>query len=264
MKMNVLTKLRFIPVLLFVILLVSCGPDTSQSSGTNQGNYKDTKTMVMDILKSEEGKKAIKEASKGGGNSGSGSGGGAMSMISESQLAQLKIAAKDVLTSTDNSKLLQEIMKDPQFAGEFAKAIKNDNKQLQKDLMKDPEYQKQMLEIMKNSDYEKMVLEVMKSVPYRQQVMNLIQESMQSPLFKTQLISLMKKAVEQQEQPMQQKTEGGKEKEGKGGEGKDQGKKKDKEQSSGKEEGKDSSGDSDSESDTDSNKKKKKKDDENQ
>ncbi|MDT2192709.1 spore germination lipoprotein GerD [Paenibacillus larvae] len=135
----------------------------------------------------------MKEASKGGGNSGSGSGGGAMSMMSESQLAQLKIAAKDVLTSTDNSKLLQEIMKDPQFAGEFAKAIKNDNKQLQKDLMKDPEYQKQMLEIMKNSDYEKMVLEVMKSVPYRQQVMNLIQESMQSPLFKTQLISLMKK-----------------------------------------------------------------------
>lgn len=56
-------KWRFIGsvglALSFVMALTACGSEQSSSS-SGQGSYKETKTMVLDILKSDEGKKRLR------------------------------------------------------------------------------------------------------------------------------------------------------------------------------------------------------------
>jgi spore germination protein D len=186
-------------------LTVSCSSESNSGGGSAAPNYKETKSMVLDILKTEEGKRAILDSSRQGiqslGNGEQGSKLKAMS-VEESQLLQL--AVKDVLTDANSNKLLQQLMTDPKFSAQFAKAISKENKQLQKDLLKDPEYQKTMIDIMKNPEYEKMLLDVMKGSQYRQQTMMVMQESMQSPMFRLELLTLLKKVMEEESQPKQQ------------------------------------------------------------
>lgn len=215
--------------LLLLPLLISCGGGSTESSGS-QG-YKDTKSMVLDILKTDDGKKAIKEASKSGDESATGmlqaqsaQGGGKIQQLSAQDAQQLQVVVKDVLTSDGSDKMIKAMMTDPKFAGDFAKALQKENKQLQKDLLKDPEYQKQMLDLMKNPDYEKMVMETMKGMQYRQHVMTIMQEALQSPLYRMELMNLLKKVMEEEAQPKaqgkdKQKQGGGKGGQEQGGEG---------------------------------------------
>lgn len=87
------------------VMLAGCGSD--QSSSPPQGSYKEMKTMVVDILKSDEGKKAVEEAltgqSSSSGSSGSEEGGGSggasgsigMKMLMPVQSSeQIRIAVK--------------------------------------------------------------------------------------------------------------------------------------------------------------------------
>ncbi|RKN65229.1 spore germination lipoprotein GerD [Paenibacillus ginsengarvi] len=219
-------KVRGVSALLLLPLLISCGSGSS-SEGSSSSGYKDTKSMVLDILKSDDGKKAIKEASKGGDESASGliqsqsaqSGGGSggkIQMLSQQDAQQLQMIVKDVLTSDGSDKMLKAMMKDPKFAGDFAKALQKENKQLQKDLMKDPEYQKQMIDLMKNPDFEKIMMDTMKGAQYRQQIMTVMQEAIQSPLYRLEMMQLLKKVMEEEAQPKsgQKKNEKGGQKDG--------------------------------------------------
>lgn len=52
------------------VALAGCGSDQNYSAP--QGSYKEMKTMVVDILKSDEGKKAVEEAITGQSSSGAG------------------------------------------------------------------------------------------------------------------------------------------------------------------------------------------------
>jgi spore germination protein D len=181
--------------------------------------------MVLDILKSSDGKKVIKEASKDSDNSAAGmlqaqsAKDGKIQMLSAQDAQQLQLVVKDVLTSDGSDKMIKTMMTDPKFAGDFAKALQKENKQLQKDLLKDPEYQKQMIDLMKNPDYEKIMLDTMKGTQYRQQVMTIMQEALQSPLYRLELMQLLKKVMEEESQP---KAQGGKQQgEKKGGQGGD-------------------------------------------
>ncbi|MFD0694255.1 spore germination lipoprotein GerD [Paenibacillus sp. GCM10027628] len=212
MLMKRLRKLQVLMFILFAVLLSSCGTDGSSQSQSQGNTYKDTKSMVMDILKSDDGKKAISAANRSIMNGDVGAAGVAgqsqIKLLSANESLQLQMAVKDVLTAQENNKFLQDMMKDPKFAGDFAKAIQKDTKQMHKDLLKDPEYQKSLVDVMKNPDYEKMVLDVMKTAPYRQQMMTVMQEALQSPLFKSQMIDLLKSAIVQQSKPEQLSTSG--------------------------------------------------------
>lgn len=218
---------RGFSALLLLPLLIACGSGGGSSEGSSSQGYKDTKTMVLDILKSEDGKKAISEASKSGDQSAAGmlqaqsaKNGGKMQMLSSQDAQQLQVMVKDVLTSDGSDKMLKAMMTDPKFAGDFAKALQKENKQLQKDLMKDPEYQKQMLDLMKNPDFEKTLMDTMKGAQYRQQVMTVMQEALQSPLYRLELMNLLKKVMEEESQPKGKAGGGGKQ-QGKQGEKKD-------------------------------------------
>jgi spore germination protein D len=104
--------------------LVSCGQESGSSS--NQVSYKEVKTMVIDILGSQEAQQALQKASE------TQLGGSTLHMkgMTVQDQQQIRLAVKDVLISPDYDKILEGIMKDPKFAGEFAKAVSKDNIQI--------------------------------------------------------------------------------------------------------------------------------------
>ncbi|MFB5678906.1 spore germination lipoprotein GerD [Paenibacillus terreus] len=209
-------------------VLSGCGSEQNYSSPP-QPSYKEMKTMVVDILKSDEGKKAVEEAmtSGSGASSGGGSGGtmGMKMLMSSSASGDLKTAVKDTLTSPEYQKEFEKIMTDPAFAGEFAKAINKQNKELHMQLIKDPTYQKSVREMLRSPEVSTMMLDMTKTPEYRKQTMTIMQEAMQNPLFRLEVMSLLKNVVHEELQPKEKKKGGGGGggKQGQGGESSGQG-----------------------------------------
>lgn len=150
--------------------------------------------MLLDILNSEEGQKAVQEAIHRNQND-------TMRLLSTGEGQQIQLAVKEVLTNPDYTQLIEQTMLEPKFAGDFAKSIQEYSKQLNKDLMKDPEYQQQMLELMNNDQFKALVMETMKSPEYRQQTIKMMDESLKSPLFKVQLMELFRAVVREESRP---------------------------------------------------------------
>ncbi|WP_379136943.1 spore germination lipoprotein GerD [Paenibacillus sp. sgz500958] len=195
-----------------VLALTACGGEQSGSSG--QVSYKETKTMVVDILKSDDGKKAVQEAlSSSSSDSGSGTDVLSMKMMPMQTSEEIRTAVKDTITAPEYQKEIEKIMKDPKFAGDFAKAINSQSKQLHLQLIKDPTYQKSVAEIMKSPEMMKMFLDLTKSTDYRKQTMTIMQDTMQNPVFRLEVLELLKTVVKEELQPKEQKK----------GESKDQG-----------------------------------------
>ncbi|MEX1028585.1 MAG: spore germination lipoprotein GerD [Paenibacillaceae bacterium] len=192
--MNVHKLSRIVAITCVILFLTSCGSG-SESGGMQ--TYKDTKSMVIDILKSEEAKKVIQKASE----EQSSGGGEGIKLLSTPEGKQIQIAVKDVLTDPSYPKHLEKMMTDPKFAGEFAKAVSKQDKQLHKDLMKDPEYQTMLVGVMKNPEFEKILLETLKGTEYRKQAAVMFQEALDNPLFKLELMTLMKKVLEEESKP---------------------------------------------------------------
>jgi spore germination protein D len=178
-----------------MFVLTSCGAESS--GGNEQVSYKDLKSMVIDILKTEDAQKALQESSQ----QMSGYTGQTSKLLSVQDQEEVRIAVKDVLVSPQYDKVIKKLMVDPRFAGEFAKAVNKQNKEIHKELIKDPSYQAELIKVMKNPEMDKMILEVLQSTQYRKQVMSLMQESMQNPLFRLEVLELMKKAVQEELKP---------------------------------------------------------------
>lgn len=193
-------------------LLTSCGQDTQQSS---QVNYNEVKSMVVDILKTEDGQKAIEEATKKVDAADFQQ----LQILNTGQGQQLQMAVKEVMSDPAYSAALKEAMIDPKFAGDFAKAIKTENKRIQKELMKDPEYQQTMIDLLKDPQIQAMMMQTLKSQEYRQQVMTIFKESLESPLFQHELLLLMERALEEHAKPKPDAEKGAKASQAGGGGG---------------------------------------------
>ncbi|MBG9792592.1 spore gernimation protein [Paenibacillus dendritiformis] len=206
---------------IMMLLLASCGAEQPAAQSTM--DYKELKSMVIDILKSEEGQKAVQSASSGGSGGG---GGMQMQALTMQQQEQIRTAVKDTLVSPEYEKVIEEVMKDPKFAGEFAKAVNKENKELHKSLIKDPTYQQSFGEMLKSPDMTKAYLDMMKTPEYRKQMMTLVKDAMGSPLFKLEVMELLSKVVKEELQPEEKgkkKQEGGKGGQEGGGGGKEEG-----------------------------------------
>ena len=190
MKRKLQITLTMVLVLMFTS---SCG--AAQNSGDQSGpSYNETKTMVLDILKSEDAAKAMMENTKKTKSQG-------MMLLATEEGMQIQQAVKEVLVGSDGIKLMEKTITDPMFAADFAKAIQVQNKQLQKELLKEPEYQKIMLQIMQDPEYTKIVENVLKGPQFRLNMMSVVTESLQSPLYRAELVKLMGKAIEKEIKP---------------------------------------------------------------
>lgn len=189
--------------LLIPFVLGGCGSD--QDGGGP--SYKEMKTMVVDILKTEDAQKAIEEAAKKQQQKLNDN--QLMQMLSTPEGQQIQLAVREVLTDPQYPQVLKALMTDPKFAGEFAKAVQKEDKRLHKELMKDPEYQTLMLDFMKNPEFEKLITDIMKGKAFRQQMMDVMKDALNNPLFRQELVDLMSKALEEQTQPKKQDDSGG-------------------------------------------------------
>jgi len=184
------------------LLLSSCGQESG--GGGQQMSYKEVKTMVIDILGSEEAQKAMEKAS----TSQYGESTLQMKSMTPSDQAQVRLVVKDVLTAPEYSSVLEGIMKDPKFAGEFAKAVSKDNKQIHKELMKDPAYQKELVDMFKTPEMSKILTDSMKNPDVRKVIMSSVTEQMQNPLFKLEIMKLLQSVVKEELSPKQEKKKG--------------------------------------------------------
>lgn len=197
---------RVASLLVFSMLIFITGCASGETQANNQGNYEETKKMVVDILKTDEGKKAIKDLIKD-------------NEIKESLVMEqtfVKETIQSSLTSEEAEKFWKKAFEDPKFAESFAKSMKKEHEELIKNLMKDPDYQKSLLEILQDPQMEKEIIEAMKSQEFREEIKTVITETFESPLFKAKIQELLIKGAEEIE-----KKQGGKEEEGKEGEGKE-------------------------------------------
>jgi spore germination protein D len=196
-------KLSFLFLLLPLLILSACGGGGGQASA-NQPDYEETKKMVVDILKTDDGKKAIQD------------------IMSDEKVKQKLIMDEGVvketivttLTSDKGSEFWKKSFEDPKFAEAMAKSMKGENEKLLKDLMKDPEYQGMVMDILKDPEIQKEIGETLKSKEYREHLQKVVTETFESPLFKAKIQDILLKAAgEMQGQGGEQGGQGG------GGEG---------------------------------------------
>ena len=185
--------MKFVLPATFLLLAAGCAPT---ESGGGQVDYEETKKMVVDILKTDDGKKAIQEVM--------GDDGMKEKLIMDQPVVTDTI--EKTLTSDKGMDFWKKSFEDPKFAESVAKSMKKENEQLLKNLMKDPEYKGMMIETMKDPELEKELTTLLKSKEYREHLQKVMSETFESPLFKAKLQALIVKAAE--EIPTQ-KPEGG-------------------------------------------------------
>ncbi|GIN20611.1 MAG TPA: spore gernimation protein GerD [Bacillus bacterium] len=164
------------------LLIAACG---GKDLDAVQPDYDQTKKMMVDILKTDEGKKAVKDVL-------------ADEEIKQ-QLVMDQAAVRDTVEKTLTSEKGQEFWKnsleDPKFAESMAKSMKEQNEELLKALMKDPEYQGMVMDILKDPAFQKDLSQALKSKEFREQMREVVTDTLESPLYKAKLEEMAKKAA---------------------------------------------------------------------
>ncbi|WP_052352880.1 spore germination lipoprotein GerD [Neobacillus dielmonensis] len=181
-------NLKHISLLLSVtLILISCSaPDANDLSG-GQVDYDQTKKMVVDILKTDDGKKAIQDVMTSDG-------------VKEKLVMDQQVVADTIqqtLTSDAAADFWKKTFSDPKFAQSVAKNMKSENQQLLKDLMNDPEYRAMMVEVFKEPEIQKEMTDALKSKEYREHLQQVITETVDSPLFRAKLEEILTKAAKE-------------------------------------------------------------------
>lgn len=186
---------RWLLPILMIILITGCG---QTESGNSQMDYDQTKKMVVDILKTDDGKKAIQELM-------------ADDKLKQELVMDQAIVAETIektLTSEKGTAFWKKSFEDPKFAESIAKSMKKENEKLLKDLMKDPEYKGMMIEVLQDPELEKEVLKILKSKKYREYLQTVLTETFESPLFKVKIQDILLKAADEAKEGEKGKKEG--------------------------------------------------------
>ncbi len=166
-------------------------------------DYDQTKKMVVDILKTDDGKKAIQD------------------VMSDDKVKEKLVMDQNVVSQTIQQTLTSDkavdfwkkAFSDPKFAQGVAKNMKSENELLLKGLMNDPEYRSMMVEVFKEPEIQKVMVDSLKSKDYRNHLQSVISETMESPLFKAKMEQTLLKVAND----MTKKSSGGSQ--GGGGQG---------------------------------------------
>jgi len=172
-------------LLLFLFSLPLTGCSTPEAE--TKVSYEETKKMVIDILKTDDGKKALKE------------------VLADEELKQELVLDSAVVAQTIESTLVsnkgkdfwKKAFEDPEFVKTFAQSMREESKNLLKDLMKDPDYRGQMLELMHDPEMEKELAELLKSQDYRKHVKSVVTETLDSPLYQAKIEEILLKAADE-------------------------------------------------------------------
>ncbi|WP_163102777.1 spore germination lipoprotein GerD [Peribacillus alkalitolerans] len=193
----------FITITILIFILAGCN---QQEAGAGKADYEETKKMVVDILKTDDGKKAIQE------------------VMSDDKMKSQLIMDQAVVSDTIEKTVISEkgkdfwkkTFKDPKFASSYAKSMEEEHKKLLKELMKDPAYRATLNEILMDKEMQKEISKVVKSNEVREEMKKTMIETFSSPLFQAKIQGILLKAATEQAEG---KEGGGKEKSGGGSDG---------------------------------------------
>ncbi|MBS4220917.1 spore gernimation protein GerD [Bacillus sp. FJAT-49711] len=177
-------KTVYLLLLIALLTLTSC---SGNEPGNAKSDYDQTKKMIVDILKSDEGKKALQD------------------MMKDEEMKQQLIMDQAVVTDTIEKTLTSEkgedfwrkAFEDPKFAASIAKSMKKEHEALLKGLMKDPDYQGLLMDIFQNPEMQKDFSKALKSKEFREQMREVVTETIESPLYKAKIQDLLLKAAEE-------------------------------------------------------------------
>ncbi|NIK12988.1 spore germination lipoprotein GerD [Alkalibacillus almallahensis] len=193
-------------MVVIVMLLASCsGGSNSQQSSPD---YEKTKKMVTDILKTDDGKKALQEALKDE----------SLKQEIVLQSDEVNKAVESMFSGDKGKKFWSELFNDPSFVQSYVDATRKQDQELIKGLMSDSEYQNKMISLFQNEEARKMILQILKSQDYKSHLEKTIQETLNNPVFKAQMTESLIKAAEKMESGQgQSKSEGEVNKQNNGG-----------------------------------------------
>lgn len=186
-------------LVLLVLLLSGCGTD---SAAKQELDYDQTKKMVVDILQTDEGKKALQE------------------IISDDKMKQhlvmdsevVKAAITEALVSEEGTLMWKKLFQDPDFVDSYVKSTKEGQEKLFKDLMYDAEFQKQFIDLMKDPEIANQTVSLLKSQQFREHLEKTIQETIESPLFQAKMKETILKGKEKGEKEEENKEQSEEEK----------------------------------------------------
>lgn len=173
---------------ILLVLLLSLVAAAGCGSQSGQPTYQENKKMVLDILKTNEGKRTVKE------------------LLQDKEMRNtivldepaVKKTIIETLTTEQGKKIWNEIIADPEFSGRLAKSMQQENEKLLKKMMKDPDYQGMMMDVLKAPKLQEQYLDLMKTKPFREQMKMGVQDTLASPLFKKQLMDAITEALKKQ------------------------------------------------------------------
>ena len=151
----------------------------------NADSYSDEKKMMVDLLKTDEGKKAIQE------------------VLSEEDVKAELIMDEDTvtktiektLTSKEEMKFWKDAFSDPDFVKALAKGMKSSHINILKDLMKDPEYLSRLTDVLKSADMQDEFISILKEKDVRKEIKTLVTETLENPLYQEQISDILLKAA---------------------------------------------------------------------
>ena len=187
-------KKSFLLPLLAIFFISGCA---QEEAGSAQLDYEETKKMVVDILKTDDGKKALQEVMADDGMK--------EKLVMDQAIVTASI--EQALTSEKGAEYWKKQFEDPKFAEAFAKSMQKQHETMLKNLMKDPEYRAMMIEILKDPELTKEVTTLMKSTEYREHLQKVMTETFESPLYKAKIEDLLLKAASEKASGGEEKKE---------------------------------------------------------
>ncbi|WP_042353563.1 spore germination lipoprotein GerD [Bacillus rubiinfantis] len=185
-------------LLLPAFMLALAGCSSTDAEGGGQIDYDQTKKMVVDILKTDDGKKAIQDVMTD-------------DAMKEKLVMDQKVVSDTIektLTSDKATAFWKKTYSDPKFAQGVAKYLRSENEKLLKDLMNDPSYRNMMIQVLKEPEIQSEMADAMKSKAFREHLQKVINETMDSPLFKAKMQEFLIKAAEDAKAQADAKKEG--------------------------------------------------------
>lgn len=178
-------RLRLLTFLFIAIaLLSSCGSEPAK-----EADYEQTKKMMVDILKTDEGKRAL------------------LDIVSDDELKQHLVIEADIVKETLSSTLFSEkgktmwaqLFSDPKFVKEFHESIAKEQEKMLKHLMNDAEFQEKMLELLQNPEMQEQTIKLLKSQKFRSHLEKTIAETLNNPLYRAKLQEDFEKIISEKE-----------------------------------------------------------------
>jgi len=173
-----MVNFRRISMMLVIFLMVACGNNTES---TQEADYEKTKKMIVDILQTEDGKKALNEVLNDD----------AMKHHLVIDSDTVRNALREQLVSEKGSEIWANYFSDPMFVESFAKSFEKEHIDLIQRALNDPAFQKQFIEIIQDPELIDHFLSMMKSTNFRTHLETLIEQTLDTPAFQGKILKMI-------------------------------------------------------------------------